>query len=147
MSQFLTWGAVFGLGFGYFVGAVPAGVAMGIPLPLTGLLTWLGYTVGAAMVVLPGEPFRVWLLKRLNLERRLHSNESWLGKKIERYGLPALGLLAPVTIGPQIGGLLGIGLGMGRGRLLVALSAGLLPWLFLFLLAAFLGLDWFSRPE
>jgi hypothetical protein len=57
--------AAFTLGFFYFVGAVPAGVAAGLTIWLAALTAWLGYTAGAAVMLLLGAPARSWVARKL----------------------------------------------------------------------------------
>lgn len=118
---------VFGLGFVYFISAIPAAAALELPLWLAALAAWLGYSAGGILVALAGEPLRELLMRRLKIQPN-PDKPSLVLRAWKRYGLPALGLLAPVTIGPQAGALLGIALGAHKGRLLLALSLGAIPW-------------------
>jgi hypothetical protein len=118
---------VFGLGFLYFISAIPAGAALKLPLWLAALAAWLGYSAGAVVVALAGAPLREQLMQRLKIQPN-PEKPSLVLRAWKRFGLPALGLLAPVTIGPQIGALLGVALGAHKGRLVLALSLGAIPW-------------------
>jgi hypothetical protein len=84
------------------------------------------------MVVLAaGAPLRMWLIKKLNISvKRDTSKLIW--RVWDKWGLAGLGLLAPVTIGPQIGTILALTIGERPIRILVALSAGVVPWCILF---------------
>jgi hypothetical protein len=119
--------SVFSLGFLYFISAIPAGAALGVPLWLAALAAWLGYSVGAVVIVAAGAPLREMLTRRFRIEAR-PAKPTLVHRAWDRFGLPALGLLAPVTIGPQIGALLGLALGASPVRLMLALSLGVLPW-------------------
>ena len=119
--------SVFGLGFLYFISAIPAGAALGVPLWLAALAAWLGYTAGAVLVACAGAPLREMLTRRFKIEAK-PAKPTLVHRAWDRFGLPALGLLAPVTIGPQIGALLGLALGASPLRLVLALSLGVLPW-------------------
>lgn len=119
--------SVFGLGFLYFLGAIPAGAALGVPLWLAAPAAWLGYTAGAMLVAGAGAPLRERLTRRFKIEAR-PAKPTIVHRAWDRFGLPALGLLAPVTIGPQIGALLGLALGASPVRLVLALSLGAAPW-------------------
>lgn len=125
--QFLgSLGAVFGLGFVYFLSAIPAGAALGLPLWLAALAAWLGYAAGG-LLAYAGAPIRDALMRRFKIEAR-PAKPTLVHRAWERFGLLALGLLAPVTIGPQIGALLGVALGAPKGRLVLAIALGALPW-------------------
>lgn len=128
--------AAFSFGFLYFLAAIPAGVAAGAPLLLATLTAWMGYSSGALLVIVAGTPLRDWLVKRLKIPvQRDPSKLVW--RVWEKWGLAGLGLLAPVTIGPQVGGILALAVGERPGRVLLALSLGVIPWCLLF--AAFVA--------
>lgn len=116
-----------GLGFIYFIGAIPAASAAGVPVWTAALLAWIGYSLGGLVIALLGEPVRLALTRRFHKQINPSSN-GWFQRAIHKYGLPALGLLAPVTIGPQIGALAGIALGISKWPLTLALSLGVIPW-------------------
>lgn len=135
MAGILT---AFGLGFGYFVAAIPAGVAAGLPVWAAALAAWFGYTCGGAVVLAAGAPFRLWLVQRLKIPvERDPGKLVW--KVWNRAGLPGLGLLAPVTVGPQVGAILALAVGEKPLRVLVVLSLGVLPWCALFGVLVWLG--------
>jgi hypothetical protein len=135
--------SVFGLGFVYFISAIPAGIALNLPLWLAALFAWLGYSTGAAVVVLAGAPLREWLMRRFKIQ--IDPEKPSLPLRIwKRYGLPAMGLLAPVTIGPQAGALLGLALGERKLRLLLAISLGAMPWAIGFAVVAAFGKQLFK---
>ncbi|MDD5199596.1 MAG: small multi-drug export protein [Terrimicrobiaceae bacterium] len=119
--------SVFGLGFLYFVSAIPAGAALGLPLWLAAVAAWLGYASGGVVVALAGAPVRDWLTRRFKIGPRV-GKPSLVMRAWDRFGLPALGLLAPVTVGPQAGTLLGLALGAPKGLLVLAIALGALPW-------------------
>ncbi len=130
--------AVFGLGFGYFISAIPAGAALGVPVWLCAIAAWAGYALGGIVVVLAGEPLRRAIIGKFKID--LHpAKPGLLQRAWARLGLPALGLLAPVTIGPQIGALMGLALGVPRGRLIAALALGVIPWCLAFAILTALG--------
>jgi hypothetical protein len=126
--HFLTGLAtVFGLGIVYFVSTVPAGVAFGLPIWLAALVGWLGYSAGGLVAILIPQTLRDRLMQKL----KIHPNPekpSPVMRAWNRYGLPALGFLAPVTIGSPTGALLALALGANRWTLILAISLGALPW-------------------
>lgn len=130
--------SAFGLGFGYFLAAIPAGAAAGAPVWLSALAAWAGYTVAIGLVAFGGEPLRNWILRRTRVSTK--PDESKLFWRLwRRYGLFGLGLAAPVTVGPQIGGVLAIALGGGAPRVVLAFSLGVVPWCVAFGLLTALG--------
>jgi hypothetical protein len=130
--QFLSsLAAVFSLGFLYFISAIPAGAGLKLPLWIAALAAWLGYSAGGAVVAFAGAPLHAWLMQRLKVQPN-PAKPSLVLRAWKRFGLPAVGLLAPVTIGPQVAALLGIALGVPKGRLALAISLGALPWAAIF---------------
>lgn len=121
----------FGLGFFYFISAIPGGVASGAAVPLAALAAWAGYSAGAGVVVLAGAPVRDWLIKRFRIPVE-KDPEKWIWRIWDRWGLIGLGLFAPVTIGPQIGGVLALAAGGNPARVFFSLSLGVAPWCVLF---------------
>ena len=128
----------FGLGFLYFIAAIPAGAAAGLPLPVTVVLAWLGYSAGALLVALAGAPLREWLMRRFRVPPRDPKKRFW--RIWDRAGLIGLGLVAPVTIGPQAGALLALAAGSAPWRVTASLSLGVLPWCGLFAVLTHYGI-------
>jgi hypothetical protein len=119
--------STFGLAFFYFIGAIPAGVALGLPPAVTALTAWASYTAGVIIVALAGAPLRAWLIKRLRLS--LEPDPSKLFWRIwERYGLVGLAALAPVTVGSQAAAAIGLTLGVPPARLIAFMAAGAAVW-------------------
>jgi hypothetical protein len=132
MLNMATGAAIsFGFGFLYFLGAIPAGVASGAPLWLTVVSAWAGYSAGALVVLLAGAPLREWLVRKLRVPVKRDSSKL-IWRIWERWGLAGLGLLAPVTIGPQAGSVLALAVGERTIPIFVALSLGVIPWCLLF---------------
>jgi len=140
MLSALSGAAVaFGFGFLYFLAAIPAGVAAGAPLWLAAVAAWAGYSAGALVVILAGTPLRDCLVRKMKIPVKMDpSKRIW--RIWERWGLAGLGLLAPVTIGPQAGSILALAVGERAGRVFVALSLGVIPWCVLFAVLAGLGI-------
>lgn len=127
-----------GLGFLYFISAIPIAIAAGAPLEAAAGLAWLGYSIGALIIVLLGVPMRAWIAKRLHFSLEPHSQKiHW--KIWNRCGLLGTALLAPVTIGPQLAALFLLALGVAPKKIMTAISLGALPWALGFVVAIKLG--------
>ena len=128
----------FSLGFLYFISAIPVAVLAGAPLWAAAVMAWLGYGAGGAIMIVLGAPLRAWVLKKMNL-----SLEPDLGKIFWRiwkqYGVIGVGLIAPVTIGPQVAALLLLALGESPKKILGSIVLGVLPWALGFTIAIKLG--------
>jgi hypothetical protein len=128
----------FGLGFLYLISAIPAGVAAHAPLWIAALAAWVGYTFGGTVVILAGTPLREWLLTRMKIDPTPDPTKLFW-RIWHRFGLWGLGLIAPVTIGPQVTAALALALGESPRRIQVAISLGVLPWVILFSILTHLG--------
>ena len=53
----------FGLGFLYFIAAIPAGMAAGASVWIAPIAAGFGYVAGGAVVLLAGAPLREWLVR------------------------------------------------------------------------------------
>jgi hypothetical protein len=128
----------FGLGFVYFIASIPAGAAAGAWPWAAALAAWLGYSAGAGVVLAAGTPLRNWLVAKLRIPvTRDPTKVVW--RIWDRAGLAGLGLIAPVTIGPQAGAVIALAAGERPLRTLAALSAGVLPWCVAFAVLTALG--------
>lgn len=102
--------STFTLAFFYFIGAVPAGTALGLPPFAAALTAWASYSCGVALVAFGGTPLRNWLIRRFRLSLDPDPTKLFW-RAWARYGMPGLALLAPVTLGSQMGALIGLALG------------------------------------
>jgi predicted branched-subunit amino acid permease len=128
----------FGLGFLYFISAIPAGVAANAPVAVAAVAAWLGYSVGGLVILLAGAPLRGWIARKLKI------NPTPDPKKLfwrvwHRFGLWGLGLIAPVTIGPQATAVIALALGESPRRIQLAISLGVAPWAIAFGILTALG--------
>ncbi len=128
---------VFALGMLELWAAIPAGLALRLHPIVVGITAAGGATAGAVIVVLFGERLRTWLL---------HGRGQESSRKYERvyrlwarYGVPGLGLLAPLLTGAMLGAALGLSLGVPARRLLAWMSLGIGLWSAALTLAGALG--------
>ena len=119
--------SIFGLAFLYFIAAIPAGVALQLPIWVAALTAGVSYAVGVVVVVLIGAPLRERLTKRFNISTT-HDPNKLIWRVWDRYGLIGLSLLAPVTLGAQIGALIGLSLGVKPRSLVIGMALGVVPW-------------------
>ena len=117
----------FGLGFLYFISAIPAGVAAHAPVWAAALAAWLGYSAGGLVVLMAGAPLRAWITRKLKINPTPDPTK-FFWKVWHRFGLWGLGLIAPVTIGPQATAAIALALGERPLRIQLAISLGVFPW-------------------
>ncbi len=131
--------SVFTLAFFTFWPAIPAGLALGLEPLVVVVTTTLSYVCGVALVLLPGERVRAWVLRRFRPRAGSHP-PGILSRAWARYGVIGLGMLGPMTVGAQIGAALGLSLNAAPRALLVWMSLGALAWSVLLTLAVTLGI-------
>lgn len=117
----------FGLGFLYFVSAIPAGVAAHAPVWLAAIAGWLGYSAGGLVMLLAGTPLRTWVTRTLRINPKPDPSR-FFWRVWHRFGLWGLGLIAPVTVGPQATAVIALSLGETPRRIQLAISLGVTPW-------------------
>jgi len=129
---------VFGLGIGYFLAAIPVGVTMHLPPAVAAIAAWAGYTFIAAAMLPLGAPARDWLIRRFRIP--IQPNPEKLFWRVwARWGMPGLGILAPVTCGPYFAALIALALGEKPSRLMLWIAAGAIPWCITFAIMAATG--------
>jgi len=121
----------FGLGFLYFISAIPTAVALGAPIWSASVAAWLGYSVGGGIMLLLGVPAQEWLRRKKKFSLTPDPNKLFW-RVLDRYGVIGLGLIAPVTIGPQLAALVLLALRIKPTKIATAISLGALPWTLLF---------------
>jgi len=128
----------FGLGFLYFISAIPAGVGAHAPLWAATTAAWLGYSVGGLLVLIGGAPLRSWITAKLKINPTPDPTKLFW-KIWHRFGIWGLGLIAPVTVGPQATAAIALALGESPMRIQLAISLGVLPWTVAFALLTATG--------
>lgn len=134
MSSLLT---AFGLGFLYFISAIPTAVALGASVWMAAAGAWLGYSAGGIIILLLGVPAQEWILRRWNFSLAPLMNpclrqDKLFWRVLDRYGIVGLGLIAPITIGPQLAALVLLTLRINPKKIAIAISLGVLPWILVF---------------
>jgi hypothetical protein len=131
--------SVFGLAFINLWSAVLLGLALSIPAPIVVITTSISYTLGVVVVLLLGQPIRDRIMARFG--GKLNQNREGLIWRVwDRFGVIGLGLLAPITVGAQIGTILGLSLNAPPRRLLLWMAIGALLWSTVVAVAASIGI-------
>lgn len=130
--------SMFGVAFFSLWASIPAGFALGLsPVPVVATAA-VSYACGVALVVVAGQPVRDWIMKRLGGRQSSNPNSA-IRRVWDRYGLYGLALLAPVTVGAQVGAIIGLSLNAPPRRLFVLMALGGLLWAVVFALLISLG--------
>jgi len=131
--------AVFGLGLVEIWFAVPTGLALGLAPWLVWAITIAGSLSGVAVVAVGGHRLRTWLTRGRGTSPagrtgRIHG--IWV-----RFGVPGWGLASPLLVAPAMGTAIGLLLGAPRGRLLMWMSAGVVIWTSILVIAGMIGVQ------
>jgi hypothetical protein len=133
----------------FFVGmlgiwkAVPAGFLLKAPPHLVFILTASGAATSVAVICLLGNWVKARLARkggRLFL-RKMHRG----GELLQKYGVPGLGVLGTILLGPNFATVIGLFFVGGSRRLFAWVIAGVLFWSAVLTVSAHLGLGIFSR--
>lgn len=119
--------------------AVPAGVALGLPYVVVWILSATGSLASVALVSNAGDAARAWLVRRFGhggLAPRGRLWSIWV-----RWGVPGWGLVSPLVFAPPMGTALALALGAPRKRLWLWMSAGVLVWTTILVVAVALGVS------
>lgn len=114
--------------------AVPVGILfVNQPPVLTVLVSILGNSLGVVLLVLLSEKIRT--LKRQNSQKsgrqsskQIEKTKHFLGK----YGMPGVGILAPILLSSHIGALTAVALGVSRSYAIFWTLIGVVLWAILF---------------
>ena len=139
--------SIFGWAFFSFWSAIPAGIAMQVAPVLVIITVTLSYASGVTLVVLAGVPLRQRIQRRfLKSDADLasvdtHNNRGlrWAKAIWQRFGLAGLALLAPMTLGSQLGAVIGLAFGAHPLPLILALTLGAALWAILITAAIVAG--------
>jgi len=112
--------------------AIPLGIALDINPVAVGLIGAVAGALGVALFVVVGddvrERVRLWRAARGRAPGGPGRRSARLRRLYDRYGVPAVGLMAPPLTTAAGGVLLGLALGAPRGRLLTWGVAGVVLW-------------------
>lgn len=131
--------SIFGLSFFHFWSAIPAGLTLGLAPVLVIFTVCVSYALGAALVLFFGERARDWVQRRWNIQPP--AGDSRIVRIWERWGVIGFGLIAPMTLGAQLGAMIGLMLGAEARRLFVWMMIGAIVWAVGITIAILLGVD------
>ncbi|HOT44300.1 MAG TPA: small multi-drug export protein [Spirochaetota bacterium] len=111
----------------FFWGGFPAALAFKFHLMAAGLITAAGAEAAVLLVLLMGRPIQAYLLRRFPawLEKTRNGKA---GAIFQKYGMPGLGLIAPVMPGAPQAALIGLVLSAKPGMILLWITAGIVLW-------------------
>jgi len=107
---------------------VPVGIAAGLPVPAVLAAAIAGNLATVVLSVVFGERVRRWWRRRRANQDRTDRRSQRAQRVADRWGLPGLALLGPVSLGTQASAVIAIALGQTRQRTLTWISAGTVVW-------------------
>lgn len=131
--------SVFAVAFLSLWASIPTGYALSLSTLVIIVTASISYALGVAIVALPGERVKNWLLAKMG-RKSVISDDSLIYRAWKRFGLIGLALLAPITTGAQLGAAIGLTLNAPPRRLLVWMTIGAFLWSALIAAAISLGL-------
>lgn len=135
---------IFGWSFFSFWSAIPAGLALNVAPALVLVTVTVSYASGVALVLLVGTPLRERIRRRMQRDAGPDPTPNRMVMAVQsawaRYGLIGLALLAPMTVGAQVGAVIGLSLGARPAPLLLAMTLGAALWALLLTLAISAGI-------
>lgn len=141
----LQWhniGLIIFFSFGMLWVAVPTGLALGVPIWLVALIAIPGSIAGAALMFKLTRPIQNWIERRYI---KKHTDKISLVQKIwNRGGVPALGIIGPLIMGPPPTMAVGLLLGAPKRALLFWTATGIIIWTNFMFLAWIFAREYFN---
>ncbi|MFU8839915.1 MAG: small multi-drug export protein [Nitriliruptoraceae bacterium] len=121
---------------------IPAGIVAGLaPVPVL-VVALAGNLSTVVLVVLAGDRLAGWWRARRVPSRAERPRAVRARQLAQRWGVPGLGLLAPMTTGSHVAAVAALATGAGQRRVLVWMTIGLVGWAVAVTVAATLGVGW-----
>jgi hypothetical protein len=121
--------------------AIPAGIALKMPVFAAALVSAAGALTGGVIVLAVGAPLRTWLLRMKT--KKTGTLDGSIQKIWKEFGIAGLGLVAPVFTGVHLGTAIAIALGCTWRKTLLWMSIGTIIWSFIIGYAASAGFSFF----
>lgn len=108
---------------------IPAGIVAGLaPIPVL-VLALAGNLSTVALVIVAGDRMAAWWRDRRPAAVRSADRRAVRARRLaQRWGVPGLGLLGPLTTGSHVAAVAALATGAGQRRVLVWMTIGLVTW-------------------
>ncbi len=124
---------------------VPVGILAGLSPAPTAIVALAGNLSTVALVAVGGDRLAGWWRRRRPVEHRQPSRRSQRARALaQRWGVPGLALLAPLTTGSHIATVAALATGSESRRVLRWMAAGLAVWSAAAAAATAAGVDAFT---
>lgn len=131
---------IMSLGAVFFWGGFPAALAFKFHVLAAGLITAAGAETAVLLVLLLGKPIQEYMLRRFPAWMEKTRNGK-AGAIFQKYGMPGLGLIAPVMPGAPQAALIGLALSARPRQILIWVSAGIVLWAVMVTIGLGLGVE------
>ncbi len=145
---FAALGTIFGWAFFSFWSAIPIGLALNVSPFIVAITVTVSYGCGVALVVIVGAPLRERIRRRIDHRQAQQSDAppepnrmiQLVQRAWNRFGLIGLSLAAPMTVGAQVGAVIGLSFGARPLWLVIAMTLGAGAWGIVLTVAVVAGL-------
>jgi Ca2+/H+ antiporter, TMEM165/GDT1 family len=123
---------------------IPAGIVAGLaPVPVL-VLALAGNLSTVALFVVAGDRLAAWWRARRPAASHTGERRAVRARRLaQRWGVPGLGLLGPLTTGSHVAAVAALATGAGQRRVLVWMTVGLVAWGITVAAATTLGVERF----
>lgn len=136
LSGIASLGTIFGWAFFSFWSAIPIGLALNVSPIIVAITVTVSYGCGVALVVIMGTPLRERIRRRMESRQTEESDAppapnrmvQMVQRAWSRFGLIGLSLAAPMTVGAQVGAVIGLSFGARPLWLVIAMTLGAGAW-------------------
>lgn len=124
---------------------IPAGMLAGLPAVPTTIVAIAGNLSTVVLVALAGDRLLGWWRRRRPDRHRKQNRRSARARDLaQRWGVPGLALLAPVTTGTHIAAVAALATGSSTRRVLRWMTIGLIVWAAIAAAAVAAGIEVFA---
>jgi len=107
--------------------AIPVGLALGCNAFTIIIMTGAGALVAIVIIYLLGRKVKKWILNRINKGKSV-SKKGKLNRLFEKYGVPGMGIIGTLLLGPNMTMAMGMIIVKKERSLLVWTAAGIIIW-------------------
>ena len=122
---------------------IPIGILAGLNAWSVTILSLIGNAITFLLAVILAEQFKKWLGKRRRTKKNSKGDKSEKASKLwNKYGLPGLAIIHPVTVGSSHAtALIALSLGASKKSTTLWVGGSIIVWAIAFAVLSFFGVD------
>ena len=124
--------------------AIPAGLALGCNAFTIMLMTAAGALIAIVIIYLLGSKVKAWILKRLK-KGKSEKKKGRLNRLFEKYGIPGMGILGTLLLGPNMTMAMGMIIVKNEKALLLWTGLGIIIWTTVLTLIGTYSVEFFTE--